>query len=59
MRKKNYVIRIFRCPECHKTMSAAKRTNKMTGKGHVKTMYCPFYKEVRDYEKTNTFWEGD
>lgn len=44
-----YVMRDFKCPVCGYTHSASKKCSAMTGMGHIKTMYCPFCKEERDF----------
>lgn len=43
------VIRYFRCPECSSVTVAPKRSSMQTAIGHIKTMYCPFCKEERDF----------
>lgn len=41
--------RMFQCPECKNTVTAYKSSNRLTPDGHIKTMYCPFCKEQRDF----------
>lgn len=47
------LIRRFICPVCGLKMSACKQRN-ATGKGHVKTMYCPTCKDKRDFVQYDT-----
>jgi phage FluMu protein Com len=42
-----YMIRYFKCSKCGKILPASKK-KKMTGQGHIKTMYCPYCKIVCD-----------
>lgn len=49
MKKRAFEMRLFRCPECERTIKAAKTKGRMTAAGHIKTMYCPFCKEERDF----------
>ena len=47
--RKSFEMRLFRCPSCGETMYADKKKGKMTGDGHIKTMYCPYCKARRDF----------
>ncbi len=40
-------LRDFKCPECGTTMQMPKR--RLTGNGHIKTMWCPRCKQMRDF----------
>lgn len=41
------LLRHFECPVCGQKLSACKY--EPTGKGHVKTMWCPTCKKDRDF----------
>ena len=56
MRKRQFEMRTFRCPKCKGVIKAAKRKNRLTAKGHIKTMWCPWCKEERDFEQVGE-WE--
>ena len=47
----NYNIRKFQCPDCGKFMYAAKRKSRKTKPGHQKYLYCPYCKEVKNFEQ--------
>lgn len=47
------VLRRFQCPVCGLKLAACKKNGK-TGRGHVKTMYCPTCREDRDFEQYDT-----
>lgn len=50
MRKySNAVMRYFKCPDCDCIVPVSKNANTSTTIGHVKTIYCPFCKEDRDF----------
>lgn len=48
MKKRSFDMRTFRCPECGGTAKAAKRADRRTGPGHIKTMWCPWCRDMRD-----------
>ena len=43
-------VRYFRCPVCGEVSPATKRIGK-TKIGHIKTMFCCWCGEVRDFEQ--------
>lgn len=43
------IIRYFRCPDCNGVVTASKKSSMPTAIGHIKTMYCPFCKEEKDF----------
>lgn len=40
MKKHSVIFRLFECLECHERIEIPKKKNKMTGNGHIKTMWC-------------------
>lgn len=41
-------VRLFQCPNCGRFVPATKRRHR-TAIGHIKTMYCFFCQEERDF----------
>lgn len=50
-RKRPQVLRYFRCCECGTEITAPKRANKQTPRGHIKHMWCYKCKEVTAHEQ--------
>ena len=48
------IYRTFFCPGCESHIVIPKRLCRATSKGHIKTMYCPFCKDIRDFVQTET-----
>lgn len=44
-------IRVFICPDCNNKMYAPKKSCHMTGMNHIKDMWCPYCKEVKQFEQ--------
>lgn len=40
MKKRKYIVRVFKCQECGMMNFATKMQSNMTGKKHIKDMYC-------------------
>lgn len=49
MKKRSVTERRFKCNECGAIITAFKSSAKRTKTGHIKTMYCPWCKEVKDF----------
>lgn len=49
MKKRNTTERRFKCNCCGAIMTAYKSSAKRTKDGHIKTMYCPWCKDVKDF----------
>lgn len=49
--KKSFYIRCFRCPECGHEMYAPKKSTQKTKLGHLKYLWCPWCKAVRNMEQ--------
>ena len=48
-KKHKYSVRVFQCPECNNKMYAPKGRGHCSSKGHIKTMFSPYYKCERDF----------
>ena len=49
--RKEYYIRLFRCPDCGREMYAPKRGGRKTKPGHLKWLWCPWCKGVKNMEQ--------
>ena len=61
MKKRNYVISYFVCPECGKTFPLPRTKSMKRNKGHIKDLYCVYCnKEVKATEIRNgDYYAGD
>lgn len=50
MRRYNHKVSISKlvCPECKNIFPIPRMINSNREKGHIKTMWCPFCKNIRD-----------
>jgi RNase P subunit RPR2 len=49
MRKQSMTERRFKCGSCGAIIVAYKSSSRRTAEGHIKTMWCPWCKEVKDF----------
>lgn len=53
--KKNTSPRYFKCPDCNFITIAYKKSSRMTKKGHLKVMWCPFCKDEHNFVQIQTY----
>lgn len=49
--RKEIYIRTFRCPDCGHEMYASKRSSHKTKIGHLKRLWCPWCKAMKNMEQ--------
>ena len=47
------------CPICKNTLTAYKRSSRVTSKGHIKNMWCPFCKKEQQFVQLSKYDQGD
>lgn len=55
MSKHKYVMRVFVCPVCGRKLLFSKSVRNRTSPGHIKTAYCPYCRETRDFIQHSEF----
>ena len=48
VKMKNIVISTCVCPKCNGEMFVPRKLNKTRNKGHLKKLWCPFCKKIRN-----------
>ena len=48
-RKAEFVVSYLVCPECEGRVTVPRKKKRLRERDHVKTMWCPFCKKMRDF----------
>ena len=55
MGRHKYVMRVFVCPVCGEKIIFPKGAKRRTSPEHIKTAYCPYCRETRDFIQHSEF----